>query len=547
MDLMYEIQTCEDKLIVNREILQSKDRDFKDIVFDCYDNLKSTMIIAWNDGPATMDDLFKSDFKKQLAKAKDKDVDFSADVDSLGNVTSKLEIKYIIDPEVVYDRYKRIALENTIAKFKEEVEGYQHVRWEVLEYLEKEYKKETEIFQAALELYNKESEIKPDPNEPKRRGRKKKNLSSSIVIKQMSLKEEDLDTDLFIAEQMVLVPEIDRSNRYVIDGINYYGVHNQVYTGFLTNALDLGFKVFKDGRFSTAYFSIVRDEEFGPILQVSIYGFAYNPFHVLTTDPIEEINPTDLLVFNNVKQREDWNEIIMNTYKKAIYMDQHEEDYLFAETKDEKGIRNKKIMHIADPNHRATKKERRYKIAINIGCQMLLEKLEIKANGVTEEHKTKFTHLASLEEIILRHINEENKIPKKKSPKIGVKRVNLNPGLIVSIIKRNSDEKSNTVLFRDSKKAPNPFDIFQIFAYAQTSNHTETSSNKHVSNKAKKTEESTNWINWKNLPYLSIYFSKGNVPLGKNNIMHFDIDSDIMIERNKIKEVFHDIYNARTL
>jgi len=118
MDLQFEVQTCEDKLIVNRDILKSKDRDFKDIAFDCYDNLKSTILIAWNDGPATMDDLFKSDFKKQLAKAKDKDVDFSADVDSLGNVMSRFDLKYIIDPEVVYDKYRRIALENTINKFQ---------------------------------------------------------------------------------------------------------------------------------------------------------------------------------------------------------------------------------------------------------------------------------------------------------------------------------------------------------------------------------------------------------------------------------------------
>ena len=46
MDLQFEVQTCEDKLIVNRDILKSKDRDFKDIAFDCYDNLKSTRLIA---------------------------------------------------------------------------------------------------------------------------------------------------------------------------------------------------------------------------------------------------------------------------------------------------------------------------------------------------------------------------------------------------------------------------------------------------------------------------------------------------------------------
>ena len=316
----------------------------------------------------------------------------------------------------------------------------------------------------------------------------------------------------------------------------------------MTNALELGYKVFKEGKFAATYFSVGNHEEFGAVLQVQVFGYVNNPFHLLTRKPLKEISPFELLVFNNIKKRKDWEEIIMNTYRKAVYMDEHEEDYTFTDNKESKGIHNMKEMHIADDKHRAFDKERRYKIDINIGCQMLLQKLEAKANGIVDSgDRVRFTHLASFEEVVLRHINEDNKIPRNKSPKIGSKRVNLNPGLIVSIIKRNSDENSNTVLFRDNKKEPNPFDIFQIFSYAQISNHVETASNKNTPSKAKKTGEATNWIDWRTLPYLSIYFSKGTVPLGKNNILHFDISSDIIIERNKLKEEYHDIYNSRTV
>ena len=547
-DFEFNAMTCSDKDIVNKELIQSKDRDFKDIVFDCYDNLKSTILVAWNDTMANMDDLFKSDFKKELAKAKDKEVEFSADVDSLDNVFSKLQLRYIIDPDHVSDKYRRVALENTVRIFEDTVKEYDNVRWEILDYLKEELAKEEETFKKALVVYNSEDgKPKSEPGVKKKRGRKK-NLAS-IIIKQLSLKEEDLSTDLFIAQQDVLVPEIGKNYKYRIDGVNYYGVYNNIYTGILTKSRTLGYKTFKDGKFNTPYFGIVNDEVFGDVLYVAIFGARYNPFHVLTQKPMSEINPTDLLVFNNGKKNPKWAKLIQNTYDKALYMDDNEEDFtLDPDGEIGKGIKNKKEMHLPELKFRAHQKERRYKIDINIGCQMLLEKLEKARDGLEQMvDKINFTHLNNLEEAILRHINEENKIPKNQSPTKGAKRINLNPGLIISVIKKNSDEKSSTVLFRDNKKEPNPFDIFQLCAYSQTSNHTQTSSNKHVSSKAKRTGDSNNWIKWYTLPYLSIYFSKNNNPLGKNNILHFDIDSDLIIERNKVKEIFADIYNAKTL
>ena len=227
-DLQFESMVCSDKHIVNLDLLNLKDRNIKEVVFDCYDNLKSTILVAWNDRLADMEDLFKSDFKKELAKSKE--YEFSADVNALDNVYSKFQLKYIIDPEHVSDKYRRVALENTIRRFEEEVKNYDNVRWDILDYLKAELVKEEALFQKALVVYNNESKgvkTEPEPGTKKKRGRKK-NLSS-VVIKQLSLKEEDMSTDLFVQEQSILVPEIDRNNKYRIDGINYYGVFNNIF------------------------------------------------------------------------------------------------------------------------------------------------------------------------------------------------------------------------------------------------------------------------------------------------------------------------------
>lgn len=548
-DLEFELMTLNDRHIVNHNMLKSKDRDFKDIVFDCYSNLKATILVGWKYDMADMEVMFQSDFKDQLAKMKDKDkVVFSADVDSLGNIYSDLKLKYIIDPEHVNEKYRRKALENTIAKFKEEVKEYDNVKWEVLDYLKKELAKEEELFQKALIVYDNETKgIKTQPEEgvKKKRGRKK-NLSS-IVMKQLSLTDEELNCDLFVKEQHVLVPEIDRNNKYCIDGISYYGVYNNIDTGLLTKSRTLGYKFFKDGKINVAYFGIQNDDMFGPVLYVQVFGAIYNPYHILTREEVQNFKPGDLLVFNNKKKKENWTQIIQNTWEKAVYMDDNPEDFTFNEDGDS-GIKNKKEMHLPELRYRSLPKERRYREDINVGLQMLLEKLEKITEGNEElEERTNFTHLGALEEVILRHINSENKIPKTINPSKGSRRINLLPGLIISIIKRNSDERADTVLFKDSKMEPNPFDIFNIFAYSQISNHIQTSSNKHVSSKAKHTGEGSNWVKWHNLPYLSTYFSKNNVPLGKNNMLHFHLSDRVIVERNKIKEIFKDIYECPTL
>lgn len=546
-DFEFDMMTMFDRHVVNPNMLKSKDRDIKEIVFDSYSNLKSTIVIAHDYDIADLETMFNCDFKDYIAKYKkdEKKYEYSTNADFLDNIYSKLRIKYIIDPDHVSPKYRRTSLGNTIAGFEEAVRGYKYVNWKVLDMLKAEYQKEEEAYKEALEIFHREQAINPiDFDKRKIRGRKS---NIATVVEQLSLKKEEIEANLFIPEQIILIPEIDKYGKYNIDGINYYGIYNNVDKGLVTQGRNLGFKVFKEGTIKAAYFGVEYDENFGYVLFVMWYGEVFNPLHLLTRKKIDEnINPRDLLVFNNVVNNPDWDELIENTYQKAMYMEMNPEAYTLVDTKDKKekgGISNKKVMHLPEEKYRAMRHERRYKIELNIGLKMYL----VNKDKQSTKDQRYFIHLDKFEEVILRHINGETKIPKKINPSKGSKRINLNPTQLTTVIKKGSDENADTVLFRDKKTEPNPFDIFNIFAYAQTSNHTHTNSNQHVSSKAKKTGETTNWIKWRDLPYLSIYFSKNNSPLGKNNMLHFNIQDDVFIERSNRKEIFKDIYDATTL
>ena len=532
--LEFDLMTDLDLHITNNNMMKSVDRDIKDIIFNCYSNLKSTIVVAHDWSIADLETLFYCTFKDYLHKlGKKTNYDYSVDVDYVDNIFSKLRLKYIINPQNVARKYRRVALRNTIDRWNQHVDEFMNIDSDVLNYLEEELIKEETIFADALEKYSILQMIPEDGDSKK----KSKNKSiTTIVLEQRSLNDDEKDADLFVNTQTILVPEIDRNGKYSIDDINYYGVYNNVDKGIISKKKELGFKTFKDGTSCAAYYGMEKDDKFGYVLYVQWYGYIHNPYHLLTKKKIAEIKPHDLLVFNNVKKRKDWDEIIMNTYNKALYMDEHPEEYTL-----DMGIKTKSEMHLPIDRYRALPQERRFKIEINIGIQMFLDKKN------QEDQETKFIHLDKLEEVILSEINGEKKVPDNIDPTKGAKRINLSPNLITTIIKKNSDDKVDTVLFRDNKKEPNPFDVFNIFAYAQITNHTKTSSNSKTPNKAKKTGESTNWIKWRDVDHLGIYFSKNNKPLGKNNILHFNISDDAIIERSKRKEIFRDIYNARTL
>lgn len=549
----FSMMTQLDRHVVNNHIINSKDKDIKDIIFDCYSNLRSTIVVAWNYKLADSKTMFESEFKEQIRKVKE--YEFSVDVNNLDNIYGQFEFLYIIDPEHVADKYRKDSVKNTIEQFRAAVEGYDNVNWNILSYLQKILEKEERILDKAKAIYDKEG-----PAVLAKRGRRKKGEEdtltteekrlSSLYIKYLQLSQADMEASLFVPKQTILVPEIDKNNKYYIDGINYYGVYNNINTGKLTKSRTLGYKIFKGGRTNTAYFGITKDPDFGDVLYVSIYGAMHNPYHLLTRENMEDIeNYDDLIVFNKTRNNPRWDKLIYNTFQKALFMDMNPK--MFTLDLDRKGIGeiyNEKKMHFPELKHRALGRESRYKKDINIGLLSMLMKLEHLVIGNTEYAEeirgNTFTQLAALEETILNRINSENKIPKALSPVKGVRRINLNPMLLRSVIKKNSDENADTLLFKDNKKEPNPFDIFNIFAYAQLTNHTQTTENKHVSSKAKNTGEDSNWIKWKTLPYLSIYFSKNNVPLGKNNILHFSIDDKHIIERGKSKEAFKDIYDS---
>lgn len=546
-DMEFDLMTALDLHITNDNMLKSKDRDIKGIVFDCYSNLRNCLVAAYDWSNADLKTVFNCTFKKYLITlGKGKNVEESANVEYLDNIFSKLRIKYILDPEHIAPKFRRIAIKNTLDRWdgwynnkgevlETGVSGYGNVDLELKKRLENELAKEDKAWEEILAKWMIEKA------EAKSGKVKKRGSVRGKILEQQNLKAEEKHADLFVQEQILLVPEIDRNGKYTIDGINYYGVYNAVDKEKLTKKKELSTKVFKDSIIRTPYFGVTHDKDFGDILYVQWYGEVYNPFHLLTKENIIDVNPTDLLVFNNEVHNKKWEEIIDNTWQKAVYMDENVSEFTLGE-----GVKNVKTMHhCTQAKYRAGNGERRFKVEINIALRSLLEKLG-EGEEDTEKEKA-FVHLDVLEEVILRNINGESKVPKNINPSIGAKRINLQPTAMITTMKKNSNENSDSVLFKDNKKDPNPFDIFNIFAYSKVTMHTQTNSNQHVSAKAKNTGEASNWIKWQDIPYLSIYFSKNNVPLGKNNILHFSIDDSQIIERSKRKEIHSDIYNARTL
>ena len=496
-DMAFDLMTCLDRHIVNTNLLHSKDRDIKDIIRDCYAYLKGTILVGWNEDLADLRSTFETDYKEFLVKlGKNINVPYSVDINNIDNVFSKLQLKYLIDPETVSPKFRRSALEITLEEFDREVEGYQNINWDAKRILEE-----------ALER------IEKDP--PKT--------------------EERSESGLFVKEQTIIVPEIDKTGKYIIDGISYYGVYNSAESNRITSKGErVAMKVVTNGKYYTVYEGIEDDEMFGKCLYIEWFSYKTNPFHLLCTDEVKNHKPTDLLVFK--REEPEWEELIMNTYRQALYMDEHPKEFQKVEKEASK-------LSIPDEKSRIRANLRRTKIDVNIAVKTLLQ----KRNGEPTPVRN-FIHLGKLEEVILSDINETGKGDRRLDPKLLTKRINLKPNQILSKIKTSSDEMIESVLFRDNKRDPNPFDIFNLFAYAHYTQHTETKDNKKIAANAKKGgKEDDNWIKFYNLDYLGVYFSKNGTPLGKNTILHFHIPDEIISSRQYKKVIHHDIYTSPLL
>ena len=170
MDITKMLQRCGDKNIVNMDIIKNPDRDITNIIFDCYNNLKNAILVAYTYDTAGVETMFDADYKAILEKwKKEKKAKYglfkrnflkiSVDIENFKNNYMVLKLKYIINPDDVSDKFKLISLDNTIQDFHEETSGYQNVFYERLEDLKTKRNEEFETL-FPLQDYSNVKEIK---------------------------------------------------------------------------------------------------------------------------------------------------------------------------------------------------------------------------------------------------------------------------------------------------------------------------------------------------------------------------------------------------
>ena len=116
MDITKMLQRCGDKNIVNMDIIKNPDRDITNIIFDCYNNLKNAILVAYTYDTAGVETMFDADYKAILEKwKKEKKAKYglfkrnflkiSVDIENFKNNYMVLKLKYIINPDDVSDNF----------------------------------------------------------------------------------------------------------------------------------------------------------------------------------------------------------------------------------------------------------------------------------------------------------------------------------------------------------------------------------------------------------------------------------------------------------
>lgn len=482
MGIKQILERCGDKNIVNMDIIKNPDRDITNIIFDCYNNLKNAILVAYTYDTAGVETMFDADYKAILEKwKKEKKAKYgvfkrnylkiSVDIENFENNYMVLKLKYIINPDDVSDKFKLISLDNTIQDFLEETSNYQNVFHERLEDLKTKRNEEFETL-FPLQDYSNVKEIKQN---------------------------------LFVQEQNILIPIIDKTGKYIINNIPYYGVHNCTDAGRITSNSEYSFKIFRNGKITTTMVGVNEDD----VLYIRYFGEYCNPFHIMYDFNIADKEFEELVDIPD--KDSDLYKYMYKTYLEARKM-----------TNLPKNIKN-----------RASSHEDTFRSDLYNGLVTLIQKLDVEYQPVML-----FEHLGKLEEAIYSRINKKHRMngDRRIPPTAAVKRVNLDPLAVVTLIKSGAGDKVTEQLFVSSTTEPNPFDLFQLFYYVKTSQHTETTSTKGKGkNKGKSTNGKTTlperekWLKYNEMAYIGQFTSKNGI--GKSSTIHFHLPSDRLIRR----------------
>ena len=478
------LERCQDENIVNKDIITNSDRNINEIVYNCYSNLKNSILVAYSYEVANIETAYDTDFKRYLEKYKKiqknkfdsykkNSLKISVDLDGLNNYNMVLKLKYIINPDDISPRYRLFTMQNTINEFYEQTKSYQYISTEQLEDLKLKYEREKEELEPQQDLTN---------------------------VK-------ELRSNLFVAEQTILIPILDKTYKFIIDGITYYGVYSSTETGRITSFGEYGFKVFRDGTITTTYVGLYDEKTSG--FYIRYFGKYYNPFHVLFDFDISDYNLDDLVEVKDKKSK--FYKILKVTFENA-----------------------KLNQNLPEEKNRAKKHEHAFRSNVISGLEAFAEKLYLKDDIPTMA----FEHLSALEEEIYVSINSASKLnaDRRILPSLAVKRINLSAGEILKLIKTGTGESNHKQLFVSTSTIPNPFDMLQMFQYIKRSQHTSTDSNKRKDANKNGGKNDMNerdmLLKYYELDYIGQFTPKGSI--GKSTTLHFNLPTKNLIKRRTL-------------
>lgn len=503
----YKVQ---DKNVLQKKVIENPDRNILPIVIECYTHLAECILVGYSVSVATQEARMRMEFKKELKKKEKAERDnlfkleVAPSIQYLDNAFYEVRLRYVLRPDYIHNKFKISALQNTLEKFDSIASQYEFINKEAYDELER---KLTNYKKLSFIRDEKTGENKNDRNE--------------------------LLEDLFVPEQSIIVPILDKTWKYKIDGYSYYGVYNDASPSGLTSDGKYWFKLNRRGRSGTHYLNIMENEMGKKVLVAPFYGKNTNPYLLLCQygQNVLEDKPENIIPFTGIEAAD---EILMNTYEDAK---EDETKYQAIEDKharkearsfglirsDELDFRSNYCMHI----HNFFKKV-----------------LEDDDSLGEYETKKEYAHLVNLESEIYTVINNDKKKIKaqaKLAPSQATIRKNLSPMLIYTMIKQgyNTGSQKSPQMFESNTTSPNPIDVMKHFQYIKASGHSTTKEKgkNAMSSYQKPLEQQL--VRYRDMENLATFAPKNAKDMNQSLLMHFDIDREKIVARTEsFKEVY---------
>ena len=513
-----------DRDILSRAVIENPDRDILSVILECYSNLGDTMLAAYSIGIADQKAQFRMTYKEHLQKIDLPDDRITSDINYLENAFYELKLRYIMRPDLLADKYKIAVVRNTLDNYDlNPLDPDPEKRPIVCQY---QYINST-IYQILQDRLKRYEELAYIPDAPEKKSKKK--------VEEKNKGDNEFEANLFVAEQSIIIPILHKTNKYKIDGYNYYGVYNDARSTQITADNKFSCVVTRNGKSGTYYMKIneykIDKKHVEERLDLLHFGNDVNPFFLLTQGKVAD-EPLESIIKRT--GNEAFDRMIENTYRAAVEM----------EARGETPPRN------IVPRLRA--KEIGFREEFVQCIYEYAQKLDEDLFPTNTERERLFMHLAKLENDIYNSINNERRKIKvtKLEPTRLIKRKNLSPMNVYTTIKQgynNSRSDHQSQMFESSTTAPNPIDIFKLFQYIKISHHTATKLKPKGKTSKNQLPVDGQLVRYNDMRYLGTFAPKNATDMNASVVLHFDIDEkNISMRNERYRDIFvNDIREIR--